>query len=311
MSSMQWVGIITGVVTPFRADGEIDWESLERHLAHLCGSQIRGVLTSAMMGEGGHLSSSEREAVLNFTVDRVGDRLPAIATIYGNNTREAAEEARRAAQIGAKALLIFPHPAFAGVPLEPELPATYFRAIWDAARLPMMVFRTPDSLAPKFGLNVLQKLIEIPGVAAIKDSAAERDFYTGDALSFLRKNSDVKVLIDCDPHMLEFLRMGADGATSICAALYPEEYVRIMESRDTDRADGVMEVVRPFADLVFSAPFRNFRGRLKSALALRGIIANDVLREPLLQLSPSERVSVEKALRQVDSLRSQRSPEAA
>src|SRR3954447_14988093 len=127
MPPLQWFGIITGLITPFGSDGEIHWDSLERHLAYISRAGITGVLTSAMMGEGGHLSLAEREAILKFTVSRVGDNLPVIATIYGSNTREAAEEAKPAVKIGARALLVFPHPAFAGTPLEPELPAAYFQ----------------------------------------------------------------------------------------------------------------------------------------------------------------------------------------
>ena len=311
MPAVQWSGLITGLITPFGSDGEIDWESLEGHLVYLSKSGITGLLTSAMMGEGGHLSSSERDAILKFTVERVRDGLPVIATIYGNNTREAAEEARRAAKIGAKGLLVFPHPSFGGLPLDPELPAAYFREIWNAANLPMVVFRTPDSLAPKFGLDVLTKLTEIPGVAAIKDSAAERDFYTAPSLSSLRQTSAVKVLIDCDPLMHEFMKLGADGATSICAAVYPDEYVAIVEPKHPDEAEKLVEVLRPFAEVVFSPPFRNFRARLKCALALKGIIANERVREPLLPLSNSERQAIERAVRHVEPLRIKRASEAA
>jgi 4-hydroxy-tetrahydrodipicolinate synthase len=300
MPPLQWSGIITGLITPFRSDGEIDWDSLERHLAYISRAGITGVLTSAMMGEGGHLSLAEREAILRFTVSRVGDELPVIATIYGNNTRDAAEEANRAVKIGARALLVFPHPAFAGRPLEPELPAAYFQQIWDAARTPMIVFRTPESLAPKFGLDVLQKLIDVPGVAAIKDSAAERDFYTGSALKFLRDNSAVKILIDCDPHIPEFMRLGADGATSICAAVFPEEYVRLLDPTHMNVAEDLIELMRPFAEAVFSSPFRDFRARLKCALEFKQIISSGRVRAPLLPLLGSQRENLENIVRQVD-----------
>lgn len=310
MSGIAWSGVITGLITPFSPDDEIDCGSLERHLAFLCKSRVAGILTSAMMGEGGHLSAAERDAILKFTVERVRSEVPVIATIYGNSTREAAEEARRAAKRGAKGLLVFPHPSFAGFPLDPDVPATYFRAIWNAANLPMIVFRTPDSLAPKFDFDILEKLIEIPGVAAIKDSAAERDFYTGPSLSSLKRKSSVKVLIDCDPLIHEFIGLGADGATSICAAVYPEEYVAILEAKNTEEAESVVRVLQPFAEAVFSPPFRNFRARLKYALTLKGIIASERVRPPLLPLSESERKTIEKALGCVEAFRSKRPLEA-
>ena len=120
-----WTGVITGNVTLFTASGNIDWASLERHLDRLRGTGLVAVLANAMMAEGLHLTSLERCAVLRFVVEKMRDEMPVIGTIYGVNTHEAAEEAYQSARVGAQGLLIFPHPAFAGVPLDPELTTNY------------------------------------------------------------------------------------------------------------------------------------------------------------------------------------------
>src|SRR4051794_39184162 len=101
----EWAGIFTGAVTPFTADDGIDWDSFERHLYRLAEARLSGLLVNAMMAEGGHLTPAERETTLKFAIDRVGDKLPLIATIYGSNTAEAAAEAAQAARLGAAALL--------------------------------------------------------------------------------------------------------------------------------------------------------------------------------------------------------------
>lgn len=191
-----WSGIITGAVTPFSDDDEIDWGSYERHLAGFAGTGMIGLLVNAMMSEGGHLSAAERESALRFAVDRVGSRLPLIATIYGSNTKEAAAEAERAEKIGAAALLVFPHAAFGGVPLDPEMPAAFFAAIARVSALPMIVFRTPSTLGPTFGIEIMKRLCDVPGVVAIKDSAAEADFYRDGGAVFLKPDSPLKILID-------------------------------------------------------------------------------------------------------------------
>ena len=159
-----WSGIITGAVTPFADDGDaVDWESYERHLHSLTGAGLVGLLINAMMSEGGHLSVNERVATLRFAVDRVGAKIPLIATIYGSNTSEAAAEAARAEQAGAAALLVFPHPAFGGEPLDTAMPAAYFAAIARASALPMIVFRTPATLGPTFGLEIMKRLCDVRG----------------------------------------------------------------------------------------------------------------------------------------------------
>ena len=118
---MEWTpaGVISGTVTPFTDTGTVDWDSLHRHLHRLASSGVTAILVNAAMAEGGHLTAQERDEVLSFAVREVGDRIPVVATVYGANTTDAAEQARRAAQLGARGLLVYPHPAFGGEPLDP------------------------------------------------------------------------------------------------------------------------------------------------------------------------------------------------
>lgn len=292
-----WNGVITGSVTPFTTEGEIDWASLEKHVDRLAQFDIRGLLVNAMMAEGGHLTAKERDDALRFVIARAGNKVPVIATIYGANTGEAAEEAGRAAQHGASGLLVVPHPVFGGTPLDPELPAAYFDALWRAAKLPMIVFRTPAALAPNFGLEVLKRLTDVPGVAAIKDSAADPEFYRGEGAMFLAPDSPLKVLIDSDPLMFDFLRLGAHGATSICAAVDTGRYVQLLNERMSEGAEALAKKLRIFADAVYRAPFRDFRARLKHALAIDGAIATAKVRPPLFDLSAPEQAVIAEALR--------------
>lgn len=292
-----WSGIITGAVTPFTDADEIDWHSFERHLHRLAGANLTGLLVNAMMAEGGHLSPAERESTLKFAIERIGAKLPVIATIYGSNTSEAVAEAARAARLGASALLVFPHAAFGGTPLDPEMPALYFEAIWKAASLPMIVFRTPATLGPTFGIEVMKRLCDVPGVTAIKDSAAEADFYSGEGALFLTPDSPLKILIDSDLAILEFLRMGAHGATSICASVNPHAYVRLFETRNADKAARLQQKLVTFAQAVYAPPFRDFRARLKEALVLDGVFARSRVRAPLMDLSQEERARVAEASR--------------
>jgi 4-hydroxy-tetrahydrodipicolinate synthase len=297
---MKWnpAGVISGAITPFTDDDTIDWESLHKHLHHLAGSGVNGLLINASMAEGGHLTGREREQILDFAVREIGDEVPVLTTVYGANTAEAAAEARRAAAAGAQGLLIYPHPAFGGLPLDPDLPAAYFRAIWSAAGLPMIAFRTPASLAPTLPLEALLRLGETPGVAAIKDSTGDLRFYTGDGggSRFLAADSPLKVLADYDPLILDFLRAGAHGATVISSVVDPDRYVELFDTRALPTADRLYARLARFARAVYQAPFRDFRARLKEALEHDGIIATSHVRRPLPPLSAAERDRIVDAL---------------
>lgn len=296
---MTWepAGVISGAITPFDDDDTIDWDSLHKHLHQLASSGISGLLINASMAEGGHLTERERGQILAVAIREIGAEVPVLATVYGANTAEAADEARRAAAAGAQGLLVFPHPAFGGLPLDPQLPAAYFRAIWAAAELPLIVFRTPASLAPTLELDALLRLSDTPGVAAIKDSTGDLGFYTnGGGSRFLAPDSPLKVLADYDPLLLDFLRAGVHGATVISSVVDPHRYVELFDTRTSPTADRLHKRLAPFARAVYKQPFRDFRARLKEALRHDGIIANSHVRRPLPPLSAHERDSVVDAL---------------
>jgi 4-hydroxy-tetrahydrodipicolinate synthase len=297
---MTWkpAGVISGAITPFTDDDAIDWRSLDKHLHHLAESGISAILINASMAEGGHLSPQERDEILAFTIREIGDDLPVLATVYGANTSEAADEARRAAAAGAQGLLIFPHPAFGGRPLDPDLPAAYFRAIWERAGLPMIVFRTPASLAPTLELDALLRLSEVPGVAAVKDSTGDLGFYTGSGRGrqFLAPDSPLKVLADYDPLLLDYLRVGAHGATVISSVVDPSRYVELFRTRTSLNAVRLGARLGHFSRAVYDAPFRDFRARLKVALHHDGIISTTHVRRPLPPVSADEHRQIVKAL---------------
>lgn len=308
-----WAGVITGTLTPFVPGGGIDWASLEGHMERLRHSGISALLANAMMAEGPHLTVAERSEVVRFMVARAHGAQPIIATIFGVNTEDAAEQALQAARAGAQALLVFPHPAFAGTPLDPAIPAAYFRAIWQRSSLPMIVFRLPGATAPSLDLEALMRLAETPGVAAVKDTVADLSFYDGAGRQFLRPDSPLKVLVDNDASILDFLRKGAHGVTSICATVQPEPYVRLFEHAGEPGADEIERSLRIFSDRVFDAPRRNFRARLKHALVLDGVLAHDGVRAPLPRLTEAEKAAVSAALRdsRAQLARSNGLPEAA
>lgn len=292
---MVWTpaGVISGVVTPFDDADAVDWESLHRQLHRLADSGITAVLVNASMAEGGHLTAQERDEILTFAVREVGDRIPVVATVYGANTTEAAAEAGRAARAGARGLLVYPHPAFGGEPLDPDLPVAYFDALWSAAQLPMVAFRTPAALAPTLSAQSLLRLSELPGVVAVKDSTGDIGFYThGPGTEFLAPDTPLRVLADFDPLLLPFLNAGVPGATVICSAADPERYVELFETRD----QALFQRLLRFAQVIYEPPFRDFRARLKEALRHDGVLTTSRVRAPLLALSPQERERVIEAL---------------
>ncbi len=291
-----WSGVFGGSVTPFTDEGNIDWESLEKHLDALTRSSLQGIFVNASIGEGPHLLPDERHAILKAAVRQIGDEVPVLDSIHASNTREAAEASARAAGADAQGLLIFPHPSFAGQPLDPEVPAEYYREIARASGLPLVVFRTMPGLGVIFDIDVLKRLAEIEGVVAIKEGTWDRDLYAEAATEFVGEDSPVALLADADSVLLDFLRLGAHGTTVASAVIDSDRWISLFEARGSTTAEEIQRSLTVFADAVFAPPFRNFRARLKEALRIDGIIKSSHVRPPLPPLTEIERQEIALAL---------------
>ncbi|RQV69636.1 dihydrodipicolinate synthase family protein [Burkholderia cenocepacia] len=287
-ATLDLAGVTTGVVTAFRPDGSIDWHSMERHIDFLKGKGLKGLLANAMMAEGLHLTRAERDSSLKFILERTGGELPVIATIFGANTNEAADEAYIAAHSGARALLVFPHPAFGGQPLDPAIPVGYFRAIHQRSGLPVIVFRLPAATAPSLDMDVIERLADEKGVLGIKDSVADMSFYEARGAALLSTGHPLKVFIDRDPVLPDYAARGVYGAMSIAAAAFPQPYVNLFHASSERNGDKLADRLSGFSELIFRAPKRDFRARLKEALRAQGIVQSSRVRPPLPPLTQRE-----------------------
>jgi 4-hydroxy-tetrahydrodipicolinate synthase len=285
-------GVIAGSVTPFDDALHVDLPALIAHLHYLADGGSNAVVVNADTGEGAHLDESERGRVLNVAVREIGNRVTVLTGLVATFTREAMEAARRAEDGGARALQVFPPPAFLGHPLDPGVAAGYYEAIAEATSLPLIVYRPPLALGFGFDRQVLARLATIQAVAAIKESSFDRQAYaeTVDLLGSLRRR--VKLLSGADTFVLDSLRLGADGAMLAIAAVAPERWVELFELERAgrkDEAERVASDLQAFVDAVFAPPFRDFRARLKEALVSIHVLERAQVRPPLLPLREDER----------------------
>jgi len=293
---MDWAGVIAGVATPMREDESIDWASLEAHLESFAECGLAGVVVNADTGEGALLTPDEREAVLRFAVRQIGDRVPVAAGLVAAHTAAAAASARAAGDLGAAALQVFTPPVFMGMPLATEPVAAYYEAIAAATDVPLILYQAPAGLGVTFELDVLRRLAEVPGVAAIKESSWSPAGFAESAAAFAGDRHDVALLSGQDSFILDSLLAGADGAMLAAAATDAGAYTMMWAQRGTDRAADIQAALDPFLERLFAPPLRDFRARLKAMLANDGAIAAARVRAPLQPIGATETAAMHAAL---------------
>jgi dihydrodipicolinate synthase/N-acetylneuraminate lyase len=131
-------GIFTIPSSPFREDGEIDIPGFRRVVDFCIGCGAHGLVYPVNASEWIHLSDDERLRMSEVLVEQNAGRVPVVIGVAAATREIAARFARHAREIGADAVIAMP-PHIRRRSLPEEVIVDYYRAISDAARLPIFI----------------------------------------------------------------------------------------------------------------------------------------------------------------------------
>ncbi len=292
MADIDFTGVIAACVTPFKHDGDLDPGALAAHGSWLASIRgITGVLCNGHAGEGLALSEPERLEVIRRLAEACGPRVPVIAGIVGEGTRLAAAESRRAAEAGAKALLVYPSHSWLRFGYQKGAPEDRYRAIAEASGLPLVIFLYPDATKATYSLETLLALCDNPAVVAIKDGVRNMARWDIETPAIRRAFPHVKIVTCQDEYLLHSM-WESDGALVGYAAAAPElmvELLRAAKSHDYDAAKAVYDRTLELTSALYHIePHVAVTAALKSALVLRGLLPTATVRSPLMPLSTAQ-----------------------
>src|SRR5687767_14683252 len=164
-------GVMPANLLPFRADLSIDEPAYRAHLRWLADQRgVTGIVANGHAAEVASLTRDERRRALAIALDEMAGKVPVVAGVYSDGTREAVELARDAKRAGAAGVLVFPPTLFMwGAQLKPEMVLRHFSEIAAGADLPIVVFEYPPASGIGYAPETIARLTEIPQVAAVKD----------------------------------------------------------------------------------------------------------------------------------------------
>jgi 4-hydroxy-tetrahydrodipicolinate synthase len=260
---------------------------------------------NADTGEGPHLWPDERERVLRVAVEEAGD-VPVIAGLSAMFTAQAVEEGKRARDAGARGLLMFPIPAYQGVPLDPLIPVAYHEAVAEGVGLPMVAFQLQPALGGViFSEETLRRIAAIDNVVALKEASFDARLYLATRRMIERLERPIDLLTGDDNFIYESFVLGAEGALIGFGTLATREQVEMVELTRQgrwDEARAIWERILPLEEVVYGAPVRDYRARTKVALKELGVIDSTVMRPPLQPVGAETTAAVRAALEAAELL---------
>jgi 4-hydroxy-tetrahydrodipicolinate synthase len=132
-------GVLNIMATPFDEQGRVDEESLRSLVEFQIKAGAAGLTILGIMGEVAKLSDAERDLVTRTVLDQVNGRIPVVVNVTHTGAHVVIENARRAAEYGAAAIMVAPPTNLRNL----DAVADFYRAVSQAATVPVVVQDEP------------------------------------------------------------------------------------------------------------------------------------------------------------------------
>jgi 4-hydroxy-tetrahydrodipicolinate synthase len=281
-------GSFVALATPFR-NGAVDYSRLDQLIDFHVREGTAGLSPCGTTGESATLTTEEHKEVVAFVVKHAAKRIPVMAGTGSNSTQEAVELTVAAAKAGADAcLLISP---YYNRP-EPEGMFLHFKAIADAAHLPMVLYSIPSRTGREIAMETVLRLAdEVKEVVGIKEAGGSLD-----RVSELCRQTRLDVMSGDDSLTLPMISVGATGVISVLANIIPRDVAGIVSSAlagDMAAARAAHFKTLPLVKATFleSNPIG-----IKTAMGLLRLCAAE-MRLPLSPMRPENESKLRQALR--------------
>ncbi|MGQ9514700.1 MAG: dihydrodipicolinate synthase family protein [Thermoproteota archaeon] len=293
-------GLIPATITPMDKTFKVDYEQLENYIDWISKFKIGGVAVNVDTGEGPHLYAEERATIIKTYARKVGGRFPIIAGLHARNTEEAVKLGKEAKEAGANGLLVFPHPAFMGERSE-DLIYAYHKEISEKVGLPIILFQLQPLLGgTEFRKEVLEKLVEIENVVAIKEASFDAKKFIDTVRILEKAPKKITILTGNDNFIYESLVMGAEGGLlgfgTIAVDRQVEMFQLAAEGRYRESGE-IWDELLLLEEVIFAPPVRDYRARLKVALKIMGVLETEFVRPPLLAINREEEERIRATLK--------------
>ncbi|MCD8037522.1 MAG: 4-hydroxy-tetrahydrodipicolinate synthase [Lachnospiraceae bacterium] len=287
-----FTGAGVAIVTPMKADGEVNYEAFARNIEFQIENGTDAVIVCGTTGEASTLSHEEHLNVIRFCVKQVNGRIPVIAGTGSNCTETAIYLSREAQKAGVDGLLVVT--PYYNKATQKGL-KEHFTLIANAVNIPIILYNIPGRTG---GVNILPETIvslceEVPNIVGVKD--ATDNFVQYAKLMALAKGK-VDVYSGNDNQIVPFLSLGAKGVISVLSNIAPQQThdicAKYFEGDVSESARLQLEAIELIGALFCEVnPIP-----VKKAMNLMGLEAG-TLRRPLTEMEPENAARLEKAMR--------------
>jgi 4-hydroxy-tetrahydrodipicolinate synthase len=224
---------LTAMVTPFDADGKIDYPQARRLAQALVASGSDGVVVAGTTGESPSLTRDEQSRLFAEIKEALDGKGNVVAGTGSNSTAEAIEYTHDAQKVGVDAVLSVV-PYYNKPPQEGMY--QHFKAIAENTDLPVILYNVPSRTASNMTAETTIRLSQIPNIIGVKEAGGDldqaADIINGAQPGFLVWSGN-------DDQTYRIMSLGGYGIISVASHIVGKQIKAMMEltlNEDFERA---------------------------------------------------------------------------
>jgi 4-hydroxy-tetrahydrodipicolinate synthase len=223
MAKLRVEGSFVALITPFNADGSVDFPAFRTLLDFQERNGTSAVLIMGSTGEVSMLSPEERRAIIVETAKMKTGRMKFFYGCTGNNTDATIAHVRFARDNGADGAIISA-PAYICAPEEDIV--AYCLEVADATDLPLGFYNNPPRVKTDLTAEQMLRVFRHPNFVVHKESTTR----VGQVAQILAGGADVSVMCCDSPNLglvVPTMSLGGHGTANMTGNLAPAELATI------------------------------------------------------------------------------------
>jgi 4-hydroxy-tetrahydrodipicolinate synthase len=285
IQKLQNARIITALITPFTADGEINFAAFPPLIEELLAHHTEGLILAGTTAESPTLTHDEELEIFAEVNRIVAGRVPLIAGVGTNDTRDSIEFVKEVAALGYidAGLAVTPYynkPTQEGV-------FQHFKAIAEASDLPIVLYNIPGRVVTTIEPETVLRLAALENVIAVKECT------NTDNIAFLIENAPEDFFVYTGEDGLAFHTkvLGGQGVISVASHIFGDEFDQMFAEIDHGSVQKAAKIQRQLLPKINALFEVTNPAPIKAVLNARGFHAGP-LRLPLLACTPEEAQSI-------------------
>ncbi|VTU17772.1 dihydrodipicolinate synthase family protein [Variovorax sp. PBL-E5] len=282
-------GVLPPITMPFDDQGDLVKGGLRKQIDFIIEQGSRAVVAGGSTGEGHTLTAAEYEMVMREAFDATAGRVPFVAGLIVQSTRDAIERTKSLKGLDIAALQVTPvHYLF-----KPDADATveHFRAIHAATGIPIIIYNVIpwNYLSVDLMLRIME---EVPGVIGMKQSGGDLKSIS-DLL--LRCKPESLVLSGVDALLYPGFCLGIHGAISALTSAVPGVVVAMQRAVEAGNHALAKDIHFKLNALWNTLPHDNLPACVKYIQHLQGVPMFQP-RAPMMRVTEAQKAAIKVAL---------------